>query len=142
MRPIPANVVAHGIDACDVARIAAMLDRHGDRFRERCFTRLERDHADRGRNADERLAARFAAKEAVFKALGTGWGRGVGWSQVEVTLEPSGEPGVRLTGRAAEIAAERGIASWSLSLTHTRGLAIASAIALAPPGPLGPSPIR
>lgn len=142
MRPIPANVIAHGLDACDVERIAAMLDRHGARFLERCFTPAERGYAESGRNTHERLAARFAAKEAVFKALGTGWARGIGWTDAEVTRAPAGGPGLRLTGRAAEIAAERGIASWSLSLTHTRGLAIASALALAPPDPARYSPCR
>jgi len=144
VRPIPANVIAHGIDACDVDRIAAMLDRHGDRFLERCFTERERAYAVGGRNAHERLAARFAAKEAVFKALGTGWARGIAWADAEVTRDPEGRPGIVLRGRAAEVAAERGIASWSLSLTHTRSLAIASALALAGPdrGPGGAGPVR
>lgn len=129
----PSSVVSHGLDACEVERIAMLLDRHGARFLERCFTRAEADYSMRAKNRHERLAARFAAKEAVFKALGTGWARGLSWTEAEVVRDPTGRPGVRLTGRAAEIAAESGLRSWSLSLTHTRGLAIASAIALAAP---------
>jgi holo-[acyl-carrier protein] synthase len=125
------HALVHGIDLVDVDRIARLMDEHGARFLERVFTEAERAYAlDAPKTRDERLAARFAAKEAVLKALGTGWRGGIAWTDVEVTRSASGEPGVRLSGRAAEVAAERGVASWLLSLTHTSGFASASAIGL------------
>ncbi len=120
---------AHGIDIVEVGRIAAMLEAHPERFTERVFTVGERAYAEAGqRRRVERYAVRFAAKEAVLKALGTGWGEGIAWTDVEVLRAPSGEPSLRLAGRAAEIAAERGISGWSLSLSHTEQYAVASAI--------------
>jgi holo-[acyl-carrier protein] synthase len=130
-------VLAHGIDIVENARIAAMLEVHADRFTERVFTVTERAYADHGqRRRVERYAVRFAAKEAVLKALGTGWSEGIAWTDVEVLRLPSGEPRVLLTGRAAAIAAERGIEGWSLSMSHTEHYAVASAIAF------GPAPSR
>lgn len=128
-------IIGHGIDLVEVARIEAIIARHGDRMLERCFTKAEREYAGSHRRTFEHLAARFAAKEAVLKALGTGWTRGIGWTDVEVVRAPSGQPQVKLHGRAAEIADEAGIRSWSLSLSHTPEHAIASAIATDdPPG--------
>ncbi|MAY75846.1 MAG: holo-[acyl-carrier-protein] synthase [Phycisphaerae bacterium] len=125
------SVVAHGIDLCEVERIARMIERHGDRFLTRCFTAAELAYADASaKRRDEHLAARFAAKEAVLKAIGTGWSQGIAWTDVEVTRANSGAPGVQLTGRAAAIAIERGIERWSLSLSHAGGMAVASAIGL------------
>jgi len=124
------NVVAHGIDLVEVARVRDLLAKHPDRAANRLFTPAEREYAAGKKNAAQHLAARFAAKEAVLKALGCGWSRGVAWTDVEVTRAPSGEPGVELHNRAAEIAAERNITAWSLTLTHTATLAHASAIAL------------
>lgn len=121
-------IIGHGIDAVEVKRIAAMIDRHGERFLARCFTPAERAYADASRRRVEHYAARFAAKEAVLKAIGTGWSRGVAWTDAEVTRDNAGRPGVRLHGVAAGIAREIGIAGWSLSITHTDDLAIASAI--------------
>ena len=122
-------IVGHGIDAAEVARIGAMIDRHGDRFLDRCFTKGERTYADASKRRVEHYAARFAAKEAILKCLGTGWSRGVAWTDAEVVREPSGKPGVALHGVAARIAGELGIDRWSLSLTHTSEIAFASAIA-------------
>ncbi len=122
--------LGHGIDLVPVPRIAEMVARHGDRFLQRVFTRAERDYADANpRRRTEHLAARFAAKEAVLKALGTGWRDGIAWTDVEVIREPSGMPSVRLHGRAATIAAELGVTGWMLSLTHAGEHAAASAIA-------------
>jgi holo-[acyl-carrier protein] synthase len=125
----PPRILGHGIDLVEVARIAEMVREHGDRFLDRCFSPAERAHAGTGPRRDEHLAARFAAKEAVLKALGTGWARGIGWTDIEVVCEPSGRPTLVLTGRAEEIAAEAGVRVWHLSLTHTAQHAIASAIA-------------
>jgi len=122
-------IIGHGIDAVEVARIASMIDRHGERFLSRCFTEAERSYAESSRRRVEHYAARFAAKEAILKAIGTGWSRGVAWTDAEVTREPSGRPGVRLHGAAARVAGELGVTRWSLSLTHTETLAFASVIA-------------
>lgn len=126
---LPMRIIGHGIDAVEIDRIARSLAEFGDRFLERVFTPAERAYAQQSKRRDEHLAARFAAKEAVFKALGTGWSGGIAWTDVEVCLEPSGRPFVKLYGRAAEIAYQQAIRAWSLSLTHTKTMAIASAIA-------------
>jgi len=123
------RIIGHGIDITGVARIGQMVAEHGDRFLERCFTERERSYSADRKRRDEHLAGRFAAKEAVLKALGTGWNDGIGWTDVEVVLLPSGQPMVKLTGRAAEIARDLGIADWSLSISHTETHAVASAIA-------------
>lgn len=125
------TILGHGIDLVENHRIAAMLESHGDRFLTRVFTPAEREFALRHeRRRVERLAVRFAAKEAVVKALGTGMTRGIAWTDVEVVVQITGQPTVALHGRAAEIAAERGVSAWSLSLTHTGAMSAASAIAL------------
>lgn len=122
-------ILGHGIDAVEVARIASLLDRHGERFLERCFTAGERAYADASRRRVEHYAARFAGKEAILKALGTGWSRGIDWKDAEILRDDAGAPSVRLHGVAARIAFERGVARWSLSLSHTPTHAFASAIA-------------
>ena len=112
-------VIGHGIDLVDIDRIAEMLERHGDRFTERCFTAGERAYADAGkRRRAERYAARFACKEAVLKALGTGWRDGISWTDVAVVHEPSGRPVVELSGRCRELALARGWLRWFVSLSH------------------------
>ncbi len=117
-------VIAHGVDLVAIDRIGDMLERHGEAFVERCFTRGERAYADAGRKRrSERYAARFACKEAVLKALGTGWRDGIRWTDIEVINEPSGRPRVRLTGRCLEIAAALGIEIWHVSLSHAGALA-------------------
>ena len=130
-RPSEDRVVAHGIDLVDVERIARMLEEHGDRCASRCFTAAERAYADASdRRRAERYAARFAAKEAVLKALGTGWRSGIAWTDMGIVNEPSGRPVMRLTGRCAEIAEERGIRRWDVSLSHAERYAVASALGL------------
>ncbi|MEX2219030.1 MAG: holo-ACP synthase [Phycisphaerales bacterium] len=123
------RIIGHGIDLVEVARIAEMLDAHAERFLERCFTPREAAYAGDGRRRVEHLAARFAAKEAVLKALGTGLRDGMSWTEIEVVALPSGQPGLSITGRVGEVAAQRGITDWSLSLSHTERYAVASAIA-------------
>jgi holo-[acyl-carrier protein] synthase len=126
------NVIGHGIDLVEIARIVDMLEKHGERFLERCFTVEEYDYCEEGgRRRGERLAARFAAKEAVLKALGTGWRNGIAWTDIEVVREPSGQPTVRLSGEAGRVAQQQGVTRWVLSLSHTDTHAVASAIALA-----------
>jgi len=119
-------VVGLGVDVCDIARIRRALERPtGERFKARIFTPGERAYCEqrrRGRFAS--YAARFAAKEAAMKALGTGR-----WQDVEVVRPPNGPPALVLHGRAAAIARRRGIRRWLLALSHGDASAVASVIA-------------
>ena len=118
-----------GVDLIEIGRIRRALERYPG-FRERCFTEAEQSYgADRVRRL-ESLAGRFAAKEAIFKALGTGWRDGIAWTDIEVKLLPSGAPTLKVGGRAGEIAADLGITGWLISLSHTDTHAIASVIGL------------
>jgi holo-[acyl-carrier protein] synthase len=114
-----------GVDLVEVRRIAKLVEQHGERFTGRVFT--PRELVDCSGRA-ESLAARWAAKEAVAKALGTGIGK-VGWQEIEVLRGESGCPSVQLHGRAAALAAERGLARWALSLAHDGGMALAFVVA-------------
>ena len=118
-------IVGIGTDLAEVPRIQKSIDRYGDRFLSRIYTEAEIAYAKRKANAAERFAARFAAKEAGMKALGTGLRNGITWRDFEVINEPSGRPGLRLYGAAFEIAARLGARRISLSLTHTAELAMA-----------------
>lgn len=118
-------IVGTGIDIAEVDRIRAAAERHGRRFIERVYTPAEITYVERKANRFERFAARFAAKEAGMKAIGTGWRRGVRWRDFEVVNLPSGRPTLRFHGRAAEFARELGVRSVSLSLTHTAATAMA-----------------
>ena len=126
------NAIGLGVDIVDVARIGSMLARHPDRFCQRVFTDSERRYADADSRRTERYAARFAAKEAVMKALGAGWGS-IGWTDIEVTRSESGAPGIALTGSALRISESLGVRKWLLSLSHTETTAIATAIAIGDP---------
>jgi holo-[acyl-carrier protein] synthase len=121
-------VIGLGIDLIEIARIAHSVDRYGDRLLHRIYTPSEIAYCLSKRSSAESLAARFAAKEAAAKALGTGISRGVSWLDLEVARQPSGKPTMRLTGRAAEIANALGVAHISLSLTHSRDIALAVVI--------------
>jgi holo-[acyl-carrier protein] synthase len=121
-------IVGSGIDLVEIARIQQSFERYGQRFLDRIFTSGEQAYCMRKRNAAESLAARFAAKEAAAKALGTGISRGVNWLEIEVVRAPSGRPNIRFHGRAAEIAAQLGVARAALSLTHTASLSMANVI--------------
>ena len=119
-------LVGTGTDLTEIDRVAASMERHGRRFLERIFTEGEIRYCERKKKTSaESFAARFAAKEAGAKALGTGISQGVGWKEIEVRREPGGRPTLHLSGRAAERAARMGVRQISLSLTHTRGLAMA-----------------
>lgn len=124
------HVVGHGVDLVEVARIGAMLDEHGQRFLDRCFTPAEQAYKADTRRRVEHLAARFAAKEAVLKALGTGLTGGIAWTDIEVVAEPNGSPRIALRGAAAAAASVLGVKSWLVSLSHTDAHAMASVIAL------------
>src|SRR5580698_6288984 len=118
-------IVGSGIDLVEIGRIQHSVDRFGARFLDRVFTRAEQAYCAGKRMSAESFAARFAAKEAAAKALGTGISRGVSWLELEVVREPSGRPTLQLSGRAAAIAAQLGVARVSLSLTHSRDLSLA-----------------
>jgi holo-[acyl-carrier protein] synthase len=123
-------ILGHGIDLCGVQRIRRMLADHGDRFLDRTFTEAEVAYARRRKKGfEETLAGRFAAKEAVMKALGTGWREGVEFKGIEILNEPSGKPYVVLHGTTAEKARALGVTAWHVTITHTEDQAIASAIA-------------
>jgi len=121
-------IVGTGIDIAEVPRIAESIARFGERFLHRVFTEGEMRYCDSKANRVERYAARFAAKEAAMKALGTGWNQGVRWRDVEVTREPGGRPSIVFHGKAAEFAAKLGAARAALSLSHTAEHAIAHVI--------------
>ena len=121
-------IVGTGIDIIEVPRVAAAVERFGERFLNRIFTEREIAYCHSKQNAMERFAARFAAKEAGFKAIGTGWRYGVAWRDVEVGREPGGRPTICFHGEAAQFAARLGVRRASLSLSHTAEQAIAHVI--------------
>lgn len=121
-------IVGTGVDLCEVPRIRQAIERHGARFTGRVFTDTESAYAESKANRYERYAARFAAKEAAMKALGTGWRGGIAWRDFEVTNHASGRPTLRFHGKAAEIAQKHGVRNISLSLTHTAEQAMAMVI--------------
>jgi holo-[acyl-carrier protein] synthase len=118
-------ILGTGIDIVEVPRVAAAIERFRERFLNRIFTKAEIAYCDSKHNRVERYAARFAAKEAAMKAIGTGLSRGVTWRDVEVGHEPGGRPTVVFHGKAAEIALRMGARRVSLSLSHTEQNAIA-----------------
>jgi holo-[acyl-carrier protein] synthase len=115
-----------GIDIIEIDRIHASMERFGDRFLARIFTPGEIAYCRRKKNAAESFAARFAAKEAGAKALGTGIQHGVTWQELEVQRRPGGRPTLHFTGRAAEIAQKLGVRHIALSLTHSTTIAMAT----------------
>src|SRR5262245_59214737 len=121
-------IVGSGIDIAEVPRIAEAIARHGERFLRRVYTEGEQRYCDSKANRIERYAARFAAKEAAMKALGTGWNHGVRWRDVEVSRMPGGRPTIRFHGKAAEFAEKLGATNVALSLSHTVEQAIAYVI--------------
>jgi len=123
-------IVSIGSDLCQISRIADVLERRGEGFCARVFTDEERAYCDRRqRSRPNHYAGRFAVKEAVMKALGTGWRSGVRWVDIETLREPGQAPTIQLHGRSAELARERGIDRWHLTITHDAGLALAFVVA-------------
>jgi holo-[acyl-carrier protein] synthase len=121
-------ILGTGVDLAEVHRIRASVERFGERFVRRIYTAAEIAYVERKANRYERYAARFAAKEAGMKAIGTGWKRGVTWQDFEVANLPSGKPTLRFHGVAAQIADRLGVRHVSLSLTHTSELGMAHVI--------------
>jgi holo-[acyl-carrier protein] synthase len=121
-------IVGTGVDIIEVNRVAEAIERFGERFLTRIFTESEIRYCNAKRNRVERFAARFAAKEAAMKALGTGLRRGVSWQHIEVGHLPGGRPTIIFTQAAAQIAAQLGAKHVSLSVSHTEEHAIAQVI--------------
>jgi holo-[acyl-carrier protein] synthase len=117
-----------GVDIAETSRIEGSLERHGERFTKKVFTPGEIEYCNKFKNRAERYAARFAAKEAAFKALGTGWREGIRWLDVEVVHQPSGKPELVLKGRALEVAQELGVTRMSVSISHSDRYVVAMVI--------------
>ncbi len=121
-------IVGTGVDLAEVPRIKACIERYGEKFIRRIYTPAEIAYVERKANRFERYAARFAAKEAGMKAIGTGWRLGVTWQDFEVANLPSGKPTLLLHGVAAKFAQKLGVKDISLSITHTAELGMAHVI--------------
>ncbi len=118
-------IVGSGVDLAEVPRIRASVERFGAKFVDRIYTPAEIAYVERKANKYERYAARFAAKEAGMKAIGTGWRHGVTWHDFEVANLPSGKPTLRFHGVAAKVAERLGVRNVALSLTHTKEYGLA-----------------
>jgi holo-[acyl-carrier protein] synthase len=121
-------ILGTGVDLAEVDRLRAAIERHGERFLQRVFTEGEIAYVEQKANKYERYAARFAAKEAGMKAIGTGWRGGVRWQDFEVSNLRSGRPTLALHGVAAMVAEKLGARAVHLSMTHTAGMAMAVVI--------------
>ena len=121
-------ILGTGVDLAEVPRIRASIERYGEKFIRRIYTPAEIAYVERKANKFERYAARFAAKEAGMKALGTGWSRGVTWRDIEVQRLPGGRPTVVFHGKAGEFFARLGGVRAHLSITHTKESAMAYVI--------------
>ncbi len=121
-------IVAIGIDLVEIIRIEEVFARRGERFRNRVFTQGEIDYCERRASKFASYAARFAAKEATMKALGTGWSEGIGWTDIEVVSGSGGAPALKLDGRAFERMRELGATRAHVSLTHSGTLTIAQVV--------------
>ena len=126
----PQSVIGIGTDIVECDRIGQMLQKHGDTFLQRVFTSDEIAYCSRHQIPDQHYAGRWAAKEAVLKVLGTGWAKGIQWTDVEVVRDAAGAPSIRLENRAAEIAKELKIRSVLISISHCKAFATAFAIGI------------
>ena len=124
------ETIINGIDLVDFPRIEEMVEKHGNRFLDRIFTANEQAYAASNRNRTEKLAGRFAAKEAILKLMGTGWRGKIAWTDIEIITNAAGRPEVKLYGEVEKIAENLGVEQISISITHTANFAIASAVAL------------
>jgi holo-[acyl-carrier protein] synthase len=122
------NIIGIGMDVVETKRISDSLERFGDRFLHRVFLEGEIVYSQSMKFPHLHLAARFAAKEAISKAFGTGIGHSMGWRDLEITREPSGAPKVRLHGKAEIFAKEKGVKEVHISLSHTAEYGAASAV--------------
>jgi holo-[acyl-carrier protein] synthase len=121
-------IIGLGVDIAEVERVRGAIERHGETFLRRIYTPEERAYCEKFRNKYERYAGRFAVKEAAMKALGTGWRRGIRWTDIEVTRQKGGRPSLELRGAARQIAEELGVKHTTVSITHTANQAFAQVI--------------
>ena len=124
-----ARIIGIGTDITECLRIAQMIDRHGELFINRVYTPHEIQYCQARKQATQHFAGRWAAKEAVLKAIGTGWRRGISWRDVEICNEPGGQPIVALHAGALEVAEQLGITDMLISISHCRSHATAYALA-------------
>ncbi|MEQ1714010.1 MAG: holo-ACP synthase [Hyphomicrobium sp.] len=124
------SLLGHGVDLVELADFGRLAETHGEHGHARIFTEEELAYAGEGVVRIPRLAVRFAAKEAVLKALGTGWTTGLSFKDVEVVTAANGAPSIVLSGGVAKLASAKGVRQVLISLTHTRSYALASAIAI------------
>lgn len=124
------NVIGIGTDITEIDRIADMIARHGDLFLTRVYTPLEIEYCSTRKAEHQHFAGRWAAKEAVLKAIGTGWARGIRWVDVEVRNEPGGKPEIVLAGGAKKVCQRLGIDQVLVSISHCRAYATAYAVAV------------
>jgi len=122
------NLIGIGIDVVEVSRIKSSLDEFGEKFQTRIFTETEREYCQKQKRPELHFAGRFAAKEAIAKAFGTGIGKEIGWLDMEIIRKPSGEPDVKLTEAASAYAKSRGVQQVMVSLTHAKHYAAANAV--------------
>lgn len=123
-------IVGIGTDIVEIVRIGEMIERHGELFLQRVYTEQEIRYCQRRKEAMQHYAGRWAAKEAVMKTLGTGFTKGVGWKDIEICSQLSGQPHIELSGGAANVARLRGIDEVLITISHCRAYATATAIAL------------
>ena len=121
------KLISIGTDIIECVRIAQMIEKHGEVFLQRIFTQKEILYCSSRKAATQHYAGRWAAKEAVLKVLGTGWTKGILWTDVEIVNEVSGAPVIKITGKAALVARERGIREVMISISHCRSYATANA---------------
>lgn len=124
------SVIGVGTDIVECARIGRMIEKHGETFLSRVYTENEIAYCSGRKAATQHYAGRWAAKEAVFKALGTGWAQGIQWTNVEIVNQQGGKPRISLDGRALEISAQQGIREMLISISHCRSYAVAYATAI------------
>ncbi len=124
------NILGIGTDIIECPRIGKMIEQHGELFLRRVYTEREIRYCQARKHAIEHFAGRWAAKEAILKAIGTGWSRGIAWTDLEVRNAPGGQPKVLVGGGAKEAARERGIGDIMVSISHCRTYATAYALAI------------
>jgi holo-[acyl-carrier protein] synthase len=126
------NVVGIGTDIVECLRIANMIEKHEEIFIKRVFTPDEIEYCGGRKSSTQHYAGRWAAKEAILKAIGTGWAKGIQWTDIEIGNEPGGKPFVRLNGAAKDVAESQGISEVLISISHCRLFATAFATAVGP----------
>jgi len=123
-------IVGLGTDIVEIVRIGRMIERHGELFLQRVYTEEEIRYCQRRKECYQHFAGRWAAKEAVMKSLGTGWIRGIGWQDIEVRSQKSGQPTITIRGTAREFSDRLGITDILITISHCRAYATATAVAL------------